>query len=136
MAFVDISGGAGIRLAPAQPGPAGLEIGPDSRLDDLDLSGVAAIAIRLPVFSDGRVYSLARKLRGERGFAGRLWVVGDVLVDQLHLLARVGFDGFALKPGQDPDRAVRALTRYGAVYQAGADGRAPASALRHRFRAA
>ena len=41
------------------------------------LATIPLIAIRFPVFTDGRGYSLARLLRGRHGYAGELRAVGD-----------------------------------------------------------
>jgi phosphoadenosine phosphosulfate reductase len=59
-----------------------------------DLARFALVAVAFPKFTDGRGYSLARQLRGHFGFAGELRATGEVLFDQLQLLARCGFDSF------------------------------------------
>lgn len=98
----------GIRLeAGEQPEPAD------------DIARLDVIALPFPKFSDGRSYSTARRLR-EAGFKGELRATGDVLLDQLPLMLRAGFDAFeishaatvkALEAGEVP-----AVTR---VYQSG-----------------
>ena len=42
--------------------------------------------------------------------------------DQVFLLARCGFDAIELAPGEDPEAARRALSRYSVAYQPGAAG--------------
>ena len=79
------------------------------------------IAVNFARFSDGRGYSLARLLRGRYGYRGELRAVGDVLLDQLFYLMRVGFDAYALRDDQDPLAAGAALRTFSASYQAGAD---------------
>ncbi len=59
-------------------------------------------------FRDGRGYSSARILR-EAGYTGELRAVGDVLVDQIFLMRRCGFDSFAPDKPFDADDAEAAL---------------------------
>ncbi|HTV33855.1 MAG TPA: DUF934 domain-containing protein [Methylocella sp.] len=101
--------------------PLGLKIEPNQDLQALapDLAHFALIAIAFPKFTDGRGYSLARQLRSY-GFTGELRARGEVLFDQLQLLARCGFDSFeisdssTLKLLQDGRRP-----RLGIFYQPG-----------------
>jgi uncharacterized protein (DUF934 family) len=79
------------------------------------------VAIRFPTFGDGRGYSIATLLRRRYGYAGELRAVGDVLVDQLFALKRVGFTSFAVRPDQDRARAVQALATFSDAYQASVD---------------
>ena len=59
------------------------------------------IAIDFPIFRDGRGYSTAALLRQRFGWDGELRAIGDILIDQLIYLSRVGFDNFALRDDQD-----------------------------------
>ncbi len=61
-----------------------------------DVSGLAVIALVFPKFTDGRAYSTARRLREHWGFQGELRATGDVLLDQLPLMLRAGFDAFEI----------------------------------------
>jgi uncharacterized protein (DUF934 family) len=90
------------------------------------LDGVTVIAVHFPKFTDGRGYSIASILRKRFGYTGELRAVGDVQRDQLFLMARCGFDAFALRDDQDPDACLGALTDFSVAYQDAADGRAPA----------
>jgi uncharacterized protein (DUF934 family) len=101
----------GIRLEPPDE--------PDPIADDITRLGV--IALTFQKFTDGRAYSTARRLR-ESGYKGELRASGDVLLDQLPLMLRAGFDAFeirhratiaALEAAQLP-----AVSR---VYQSGAE---------------
>ena len=96
-----------------------------------DLDHFAVIALEFPVFRDGRAYSYARLLRERWDFKGELRAVGDVLLEQLHFMQRVGFNAFELRS----DDALRdwrtASGEFTTWYQATGDGRAPARALRH-----
>ena len=93
---------------------SGVWLGPDDALAPLLpwLATIPLIAIRFPVFTDGRGYSLARLLRGRHGYAGELRAVGDVLRDQLYFLQRAGFDSFALRADQPAEEALAAFRDY------------------------
>lgn len=58
-------------------------------LDDLSL-----VALAFPAFSDGRSFSKAELLRSRHGFGGAVRATGQVLVDQLPHMLRLGFDEF------------------------------------------
>ncbi|HZU63808.1 MAG TPA: DUF934 domain-containing protein [Novosphingobium sp.] len=108
-----------------------LEPGDDARdllpyLDRLKL-----VEVTFPAFTDGRGYSSARILR-EAGYAGELRAVGDIGVDQLSHLKRVGFDAIAPEAELNAEDATRAFATWPEVYQATVvDGRQPIWALRH-----
>ena len=86
-------------------------------------------------FTDGRGYALARLLRERYGYRGKLRAIGEVPRDQLHYLARRGFDAFALGAEQDPERALAALGEFSVAYQAAAEPPKPRIAGRTRARA-
>jgi uncharacterized protein (DUF934 family) len=86
-----------------------------------ELGAFALVAVRFPRFTDGRGYSTARVLRERLGWQGELRAVGDVLRDQLFLLARCGFDSFALRADQDPQAAAQAFRDFSVRYQAATD---------------
>lgn len=58
------------------------------------LPNISQVALAFPVFSDGRSFSKAELLRGRYGFDGAIRAVGQVLVDQLPHMLRLGFDEF------------------------------------------
>ena len=67
-----------------------------------------------PKFADGRSMSTARLLRERHGYRGEVRASGDVLIDQMPLMRRCGFDAFEvtnpmtpkqLKAGKWPDVA-------------------------------
>lgn len=118
--FGETSNTAAVRLDP----------GDDARALIPHLGGLRLIEIAFPKYRDGRGYSSARILR-EAGYAGELRAAGDVLLDQVAFMRRVGFDSFAPAKPLDPARVEAALSRYEYVYQKAADGRPPVWALRH-----
>jgi uncharacterized protein (DUF934 family) len=59
------------------------------------------IAIDFSIFRDGRGYSTAALLRQRFGWDSELRAFGDILIDQLIYLSRVGFDSFVLRDDQD-----------------------------------
>ncbi len=94
------------------PLKAFLEIPADERLRDRDRLGVllapaesvdeiaglldqlALVALAFPAFNDGRSFSKAELLRSRHGFEGPIRATGQVLIDQLPHMLRVGFDEF------------------------------------------
>ncbi|MCA3219187.1 MAG: DUF934 domain-containing protein [Burkholderiales bacterium] len=89
------------------------------------LGSVPLVAVQFPKFADGRGYSLAHLIR-RLGYAGDLRAIGEVLIDQLFTLKRVGFSSFALRADQNEDDARAALTRYSNAYQGAHDTPLPA----------
>ena len=121
----------------AAPSPSrSVWLAPHDQLDALAgrLDGLALIGIDFPKFTDGRGYTLAHGLRTRLGYTGELRAIGDVLIDQLSLLRRVGFSQFALRADQDPEAALAALSRYSDAYQGSVDQ--PLPAFRRGSRAA
>ncbi len=111
-------------------GAVRLEAGDDARALLPHLSHLTLVEIAFPSFRDGRGYSAARILR-EAGYAGQLRAQGDVLVDQIPLMRRCGFDSFAPEAPVDDAALARADERYDAVYQRAADPFAPVWRRRH-----
>jgi uncharacterized protein (DUF934 family) len=98
-------------------------------VDQLDL-----IALEFPTFRDGRAYSCARLIRERYGFTGELRAVGDVLLEQLHYMERVGFNAFEFisdDPLIDFEIAANDFTVW---YQAAGDDRRPAPVLRQTIK--
>lgn len=86
------------QVANGAQGSLGVLVRPDdvvNRLGDC-LDRIALVAISFPAFSDGRGYSHASILRDQMGFEGEIRAVGDVLIDQVPLMLRCGFDSFAV----------------------------------------
>ncbi|HTG37826.1 DUF934 domain-containing protein [Sphingomonas sp.] len=107
-----------------------IEAGEDARALLPHIDRLALVEVSFPSFRDGRGYSAASILR-EAGFKGELRAQGDVLVDQVPLMRRCGFDSFAPSAPIDEAALSRALARYEHVYQGAADARAPVWRSRH-----
>ena len=58
------------------------------------LDQLALVALAFPAFNDGRSFSKAELLRSRHGYEGAVRATGQVLVDQLPHMLRVGFDQF------------------------------------------
>jgi uncharacterized protein (DUF934 family) len=65
------------------------------------------VAAYFPIFRDGRSFSTAALLRDRFQWTGEIRAIGEVLIDQLLQMARVGFDSFALRPDQKTDIALK-----------------------------
>jgi uncharacterized protein (DUF934 family) len=112
--------------SPPRQHPVGIVLPTDADLADLGVSAdtlaqrgdVAFLAVHFPQYGDGRGYSLAWLLREEYGWRGELRALGDVLIDTVHYLARVGFDSFVPKPGHDAVEALASLHAFTEHYQA------------------
>lgn len=118
--FLGDSNAAAVRLDPAD----------DARLLIACLGRVRLVEVAFPKYRDGRGYSSAKILR-EAGYTGELRAAGDVLLDQIVFMRRVGFDSFAPAKALDPAKVEEALARFPYVYQKSADNRPPVWALRH-----
>jgi uncharacterized protein (DUF934 family) len=112
-----------LALAPAQRASIGVWLAPDSEPGALAefARSLSIIAIDFPAFKDGRGYSSGTLLRTRYRFRGDLRAIGDVLIDQLFYLRRVGFSSFALRADQDQTTAMAALRTFADVYQASVD---------------
>ncbi|WP_066794392.1 DUF934 domain-containing protein [Sphingomonas soli] len=107
-----------------------IEAGDDARALLPYLDRIALVEVSFPKFRDGRGYSSARVLR-EAGYTGELRAQGDVLVDQIPLMRRCGFDSFAPEAPVDEAVLTASLARYEHVYQAAADAQTPVWKRRH-----
>ncbi|MBL8570665.1 MAG: DUF934 domain-containing protein [Phreatobacter sp.] len=80
----------------ARNAPLGVVIASGEKLDGLEaiLPRLSLVKLVIPRYADGRLYSIARLLRDRHLFAGEIRASGDVLRDQVTLLARAGVDAF------------------------------------------
>lgn len=108
------------RDALAARGEIGVLLGPADDPSALapDVASLPVIAIDFPTFADGRGYSIARLLRERFGYRGELRAVGDVLRDQLYLMAECGFDAFEIRADRDAADALAGLRDFDGVYAA------------------
>ncbi len=83
------------------------------------------VAIDFPKFTDGRGYSIAWRVRNHYKYAGELRAIGNVLVDQLFFMLRVGFDTLALDPKVSAKTAESHLAPFPDVYQGSTDNPEP-----------
>ena len=103
-----------------------LEATDDARELADDVPELELIALNFEKFTDGRSYSHARILREHLGYRGELRAVGDVLRDQLFIMARCGINAFEMRSDQNPEESLRAFETFSVRYQAAADQRYPA----------
>jgi uncharacterized protein (DUF934 family) len=102
----------------------GVRIPNTERVDDLaaELAGLPLIEVEIPKFADGRAYSQARVLRERYGYKGEIRAVGDVLRDQISMMARCGINAFAPRADQNLQDCLSAFRDFDLAYQRGADG--------------
>ncbi|WP_048645375.1 DUF934 domain-containing protein [Nitratireductor soli] len=76
----------------------GVELLPGEPLDALlpHLSSLPLVALAFPAFNDGRSYSKAELLRARHGYHGEIRATGNVLIDQVAHMLRVGFSSLAI----------------------------------------
>jgi uncharacterized protein (DUF934 family) len=89
------------------------------------LEDIERIDLHFPKFTDGRAYSQAFLLRRRLGFKGDIRATGDVLIDQLVQMERMGFSSAVLKEGVDATDAQRQFDRFANFYQGDAVTPAP-----------
>ncbi|WP_181699561.1 DUF934 domain-containing protein [Chthonobacter albigriseus] len=75
--------------------PVGVLVEPADRVAELapHLDLLSVIAVDFPKYNDGRGFSHAAQL-ARLGFAGELRAVGNVLIDQIAFMRRLGFTAF------------------------------------------
>ncbi|HCP31190.1 MAG TPA: oxidoreductase [Pseudomonas sp.] len=107
----------------ARDGGLGIWLDSDQEAEEIgeDVQHFQVIALNFPAFTDGRSYSNARLLRDRYGYKGELRAIGDVLRDQLFLMARFGFDAFAIRADKDPEDALQGLKDFSVTYQGATD---------------
>jgi uncharacterized protein (DUF934 family) len=109
--------------------PIGVRIEPGVKIEDYadDIPRFSLIALAFPKFQDGRHFSTAQLLRERYGFKGELRAVGEVLLDQVQLMARCGFD--TMEISHAPTRAALEegrAHRHSRFYQPSIAAEAPA----------
>lgn len=112
-------------LARSTPVGVWLEAGEGPEAIVADVDKLSVIGVNFPKFVDGRGYSTARLLRERFGYQGEIRSIGEVLQDQLFLMARCGFDAFALRADKNIEKALGAFETFKAPYQAAVDQTQP-----------
>ena len=92
---------------------------------NIDWNQFSVIALDYPKFTDGRSHSIAYLLRNRFGYKNELRAIGDVLVDQLFYMKRVGFNAFSLREDQKIESALRMLNSFSQTYQGSTDDARP-----------
>lgn len=110
-----------------------IKIQNDADPRSLALDDVDRVELQFPKFTDGRAYSQEFLLRRRLGFQGELRATGDVLVDQLQLLQRSGFDSAVLRADQDLAIAQHQLDHFDSFYQGDAVNALPLFASTERL---
>ena len=103
--------------------PIGVRIEAGTSIEDFaqDIHRFAVIALSFPKFNDGRSFSTAHLLRERYGFKGELRAVGEVLLDQIQMMERCGFDTMEISdPTTERILRERGAPRYSRFYQPGA----------------
>ncbi|CCV05325.1 conserved hypothetical protein [Mesorhizobium metallidurans STM 2683] len=74
----------------------GVELQPGDQLEKIAglLDQLSLVALAFPAFNDGRSFSKGELLRNRYHFEGAVRATGQVLVDQLPHMLRLGFDEF------------------------------------------
>jgi len=91
------------------------EAEPEQALPWLDTCEM--VEIHFASFTDGRGFSLGRTLRARFGYNRAMRACGEVLPDQLQLLARCGFDQFLLQDAEAVCDGQAALVAFDVCYQ-------------------
>ena len=118
----------------SRPAPLGVILGSAQKPHEIadDIQHFDLIALDFPAFGDGRAYSYARLLRDQYQYQGELRAVGDVLLEQLHFMHRVGFNAFQINDDNAADAWETAAADLSVWYQPTGDGRTSVLELRHR----
>jgi uncharacterized protein (DUF934 family) len=119
-----------------RPDPVGVKLKSDEHPEIIadDLESLAVIALEFPTFKDGRPYSYARLLRERYGYTGELRAIGDVLLEQIHFMERVGFNSVEID-SEDPLTDFKTATEEFTVwYQPSGDSRRRAAELRREHK--
>lgn len=112
------------------PSPLGLSLQPGFAVSQLaeHVGRIELIKIAFPKFTDGRGYSMGWILRSRLGFTGEMRATGDILFDEMQLMARCGFDGYEIvdEPTLQLLRDGRRAAAFDRFYQPGLEPEIPA----------
>ncbi|MGR8929783.1 MAG: DUF934 domain-containing protein [Gammaproteobacteria bacterium] len=102
-------------------GKVGIRLAPDDSIDQLaedDFKTIALVELDFPVFTDGRLFSVAQLARSKHAYQGEIRAVGNFMSDQVFYLQRVGVDAFELSEPKAVEHALSALRDFSVRYQA------------------
>ncbi|MCY3841363.1 MAG: DUF934 domain-containing protein [Gammaproteobacteria bacterium] len=101
------------------PDGAGVWLEGDAEIEEVASQIVRApvIAVRFPVFADGRGLSLGKLLRTRYGYAGELRAFGEIVPDLTEYMHRCGFDAFVLADRRQAQVAIACIQRMSDHYQ-------------------
>ena len=113
--------------------PVGVRLQSDHTAGDVaeDLEHLGVVALAFPVFTDGRAYTNARRLRERHGYTGEVRAIGNVLRDQYLFMGRCGFDALEVREGETEEDWRKATQAIGVFFQPAADGRETVMQRRH-----
>jgi uncharacterized protein (DUF934 family) len=83
-----------------------------------DLADISLIELNFPAFTDGRLFSTAKRLRTRYGYQGEIRAVGQFMVDQVFYLSKVGVNAFQLNNSAELPLALAVLDDFSVSYQA------------------
>jgi len=114
--------------------PLGLKLSSEQTPGEIheDLHHFDVIALEFPVFTDGRSYSNARRLRQRYGYEGEVRAVGEVLRDQYLAFARCGFDALEVSDDETEKGYQAAMSAISTPFQPALDQAPTAMSLRQR----
>lgn len=101
-------------------GKVGIRLVPGDDIDTLDKEDFKffeLVELDFPIFSDGRLFSLAVLTRSKYAYQGEIRAVGKFLTDQIFYMHRVGIDAFELAETKDIELALAALNDFSVCYQ-------------------
>lgn len=101
----------------------GIRLNPDDLVEDIveDLELFQIIGVCIPIFTDGRCFSIARLLRERYQYDGEIRAIGDFLPDQVFFLSRVGFNAFEFDNPEHLNEGLNAFEDFSVKYQASSD---------------
>ncbi len=97
-----------------------------------DLQYFELVALDFPVFTDGRSYSNAKRLRQRFNYKGQVRATGNILRDQYLNMLRCGFDALEVKDGETEKDWQTATQAISTPFQPGLEGQPTAMSLRQR----
>ena len=102
----------------ARAAPVGVLImaGKDAAAQLAEAAARPLVALAFAKFADGRAFSYAQLLRERHGFTGELRASGDVLIDEIPLMLRCGFDSFEVSNAPTLRALERGALPGGALY--------------------